>query len=201
MPTKENAELVQAMSPASTFIFTSSNAVEALYKLISEHQFMLRHAHDIYATEGKTSERVRQLFPHFRIRVTAQKATELAERIVADKVKQPVFFCGNLRRQELPQLLNEHHINFTELQVYRTALTPVEITGKYDGVVFFSPSAVSSFFEKNELKKGVTCFAIGSTTADALSERTGNKIIVAKQPKQEVMVDAIINFYKGKDHK
>lgn len=201
MPTKENAEAVRKIGPGSTIIFTSSNAVEALYKLVNLHNITIHADQNIYATEGRTATRVKQFFPHFRILGTAQKASELAEKIIADEVWDPYFFCGNLRRQELPQLLRENNINITELQVYRTEPTPVAIHEKYDGVVFFSPSAVSSFFEKNELRNSVVCFTIGDTTAEALKEYAGNKIIIAKAPKQEMVVDAIIEYYKKKSQR
>ena len=198
MPTKENVEAIQKMDPGSTLVFTSINAVEALYKMVNQFSITVSKDHMIYATEGRTATRARQLFPSLRIVGTAQKASALAEKIVEDKVKDPIFLCGNLRRQELPQVLREQKIKFTELQVYRTELTPVAISEKFDGIVFFSPSAVSSYFEKNDIKKGMTCFTIGDTTAEALREHTNNKIIVAKQPRQELVIDEIIGFYKGK---
>ncbi|MEL0255592.1 MAG: uroporphyrinogen-III synthase, partial [Burkholderiaceae bacterium] len=52
--------------------------------------------------------------------------------------------------------------------------------GNFDGLLFFSPSGVTSFLQKNKLHDA-TCFAIGKTTAHALAPHT-NSISIASEP-------------------
>ena len=102
---------------------------------------------------------------------TADSAKELADIIAknsnSDKV---VFFCGDHRRDELSAILREKNIEVNEIVVYKTRLVPHKIEKKYDGILFFSPSAVQSFFEKNKLDDQTILFAIGNTTANEIKK-------------------------------
>lgn len=103
------------------------------------------------------------------------------------------FFCGNLRRDILPEMLKENGITFNEIKVYETILTPQKINSKFDGIVFYSPSGVESYTKENKITDE-TCFCIGHTTAKALEHYTQN-IIVANQPSVEnVIIQCINNF-------
>ena len=65
----------------------------------------------------------------------------------------------------------------------------------YDGILFFSPSAVNSFFSLNKINEQTQIFAIGKTTADAIHKHTKREITIAEIPSEENMVDQVIaNF-------
>ena len=42
-------------------------------------------------------------------------------------------------------------LSVDEVIVYKTIETPKVLTKQYDGILFFSPSAVKSFFSKNSI--------------------------------------------------
>jgi uroporphyrinogen-III synthase len=104
------------------------------------------------------------------------------------------FFSGNIRKNTLPDLLNENYINWNEVVVYETTLNPKVITEKIDGILFFSPSAVKSYLKENKLENE-TCFCIGTTTAKALENKTKN-IKTASKPLVENVVKEVIKYYK-----
>src|SRR5690606_37559246 len=80
------------------------------------------------------------------VKVMTDYGKELAEIIVKDYAEEAfTFFCGNLRRDELPTMLKENNVPFDEIEVYRTVLKPKKFDRSFDGVLFFSPSAVESF--------------------------------------------------------
>jgi uroporphyrinogen-III synthase len=56
------------------------------------------------------------------------------------------------------------------------------VNDAYNGILFFSPSAVHSFFKKNKANPDTVFFAIGETTANAISVYTNNKIITGNTP-------------------
>jgi uroporphyrinogen-III synthase len=144
---------------------------------------------------GKTKQailKVEQLKK--KIIAEANNATNLAQKIIESGVKEIVFVCGNKRRDELPVLLNKAGIEIHELTVYETTKTPIVISEDFDAILFFSPSAVQSFFSVNQLKKNTACFAIGETTAGSISDVTNNRIIISKSPSQEEML-ASVHFY------
>lgn len=191
------AGLVRRSADASCFVFTSINAVEALHKLVNTFNISLPRGMRVFATEGRTASRVRNAFPQFAIAGTAVKASDLAQKIIHAREADPVWFCGNLRRQELKKALDEKNISITEIEVYQTEPTPIVINEKFDGLIFFSPSAVSSFLEKNRIFNSMICFAVGETTAEALKGITQN-IKIAPAASQEKMVELIIEHYKVK---
>jgi uroporphyrinogen-III synthase len=125
---------------------------------------------------------------------TAENASGLAKKIIENGVQELVFFCGDRRRDELPTILSGSGIVVEEIIVYRTIETPVTQTGNLDGVMFFSPSGVQSFFSVNQLNKNTVCFAIGETTASIIRDYTDNKIITSEFPRQQSLT-ATVAFY------
>jgi uroporphyrinogen-III synthase len=122
-------------------------------------------------------------------------ASDLAEIITLIYSNESyTFFSGNLRKETVPKALKEAKVNFNEIQVYETTLTPQKIKKAVDGILFFSPSAVESFLAANKIKNEI-CFCIGNTTAEALDKITRN-IIVADQPSVENVIEDVIEEYK-----
>lgn len=177
-------------------VFTSPHAAATVNKYLNPFDtYIIPGNWKAFCLSGATRERVQQHLPVANIMDTAPNATELAAKIIAHgQFKQVIFFCGNQRREELPRLLREAGIEVIEVVVYETVATPVVTTANLDAVLFFSPSAVKSFFSVNALKKDTACFAIGDTTAAAIGDHTDNKIIVSESPSQETML-ASVWFY------
>lgn len=105
------------------------------------------------------------------------------------------FFSGNLRRNTLPEALQNAGITFNEIQVYTTTLSPKSIQEKVNGIMFFSPSAVTSFLKENKIKNEL-CFCIGKTTAEALEKHKIKNYIVASEPSIEEVIEEVILEYK-----
>lgn len=132
----------------------------------------------------------------YQVKVMSDYGKELAEIIVnkfADT--QFTFFCGNLRRDEIPELLKENNVSFTEVEVYKTILKPKKFERTFDGVLFFSPSAVESFTKENRLENTIA-FCIGTTTA-AEAEKYTDKIIVATKPTIENVIVQVVKYFKN----
>lgn len=192
---KKTADSLSGLSHP-TFVFTSTNAVDALYRLLQQYPNRIDPA-DVYCMAGRTSEKLTELFPELTVKGTGNYAGELAEHIIADGVKELIFFSGNLRRDELPDRLKQHGVQVTEMEVYKTWPQPSRTEGVYDGVIFFSPSAANSFFSLNTINDKTICFAIGETTAEAIRKYTNNRIMVAEFPRQEDLISLIIDHYKN----
>lgn len=186
-------KIEQAALQQTTVIFTSMNAVEAVAHFIDYQPA----GWSIYCIGTTTHELVTKYFGVSSIAGTANSAAELAHLITADrKFTEALFFCGNQRRDELPEILSSHSINVTEIIVYETIAVTHTITKVYDGMLFFSPSAVQSFFATNKLPATTLLFAIGSTTAGEIEKNTLNKIIVSNVPGKENLVYKMIGYFK-----
>ena len=141
----------------------------------------------------------------FNVEVYLDYASDLAEIITLIYDKESfTFFSGNLRKETLPKALKEAKIKYNEIQVYETTLTPQKISSpnpskggekKFDGILFFSPSAIESYLKDNKIKNEI-CFCIGETTAQALETITRN-IIVADQPSVENVIEVVIEEFKA----
>jgi uroporphyrinogen-III synthase len=99
-----------------------------------------------------------------------------------------VFFCGDQARDELPAMLVKHNIAIEKVVVYKTILQPKKVEPDYDGILFFSPTAVESFFSSNSTLPGTVLFAIGETTASSLRKASNNEIIVSDHSSEEWMI-------------
>lgn len=105
------------------------------------------------------------------------------------------FFCGDKRRDEVPALLNQHEIEVHEIEVYRTKLIRHNINKSYDGILFFSPSAVISFFRYNTVYGKTILFAIGNTTANEIKKYSGNMIVTSEEAGKKNLVESAIIFF------
>ncbi|MCF6406087.1 uroporphyrinogen-III synthase [Chitinophaga filiformis] len=215
----------QLFQEKATVIFTSVNAVQALHDhylypdgkyyygtwtafppTVTDEAFeafkkggFFSPGWNVYCLEGATQEALKQQHGiRHTIAGTAANAAALAEEIIKNEEKGPlVFFCGDRRRDELPDLLRQHNISLEELIVYETTETPALTGQEYDGILFLSPSAVESFFSVNSLPQHTVCFSIGPTTARALQAYTGNKIITSTSPGMEQLVLTTILYFNN----
>lgn len=179
---------------------TSRNAVEAFCGHIDREKSSNRFALRFFSLDGATKKAIEQNAAILgnNIISCASYAIELAQKIIGSKVREVIFLCGNQRRDELPRLLNDHGIIVHEFVVYETSETPVALNTPFDGVMFFSPSGVRSFFTMNKLSPAAVCLSIGDTTADEIRKYTNNKIIAATVPTQEAIAEITITHFKQK---
>lgn len=176
--------------------FTSASSVASLKPFL--HPYVNPHPlnWNIYCLSGKTREAIESLpASPGRIAATADDAASLGKKIVAEGVQQLVFFCGDQRRDELPTQLREAGIDLEEVVVYATEERPVKLDRAFDGVLFFSPSGVRSYFAANQLNENAVCFAIGRTTAESLRGFTKNEIIVSDRPFVEELLSKALDHF------
>ena len=117
----------------------------------------------------------------------SQNASELAHFIQKNYQNEAFwFFSGSKRRDEIPASFKNSKNTLFEVKTYKTTLNSVKFDQKWDGILFFSPSGVSSFTEKNTLGNS-TIFCIGETTASEAKKFSQN-IIVANATSVESVI-------------
>ena len=176
----------------TNLIFSSQNAV---LSLMEQKDWQRLTSKSVFCVGEKTKDLLEA--NGFKVEANMDYASELAEIITLIYNKESyTFFSGNLRKETLPKALKNAGITFNEIQVYQTKLAPFKISKEenFDGILFFSPSAVESYLTNNTITKEV-CFCIGETTASALENKTKN-IIVAAQPTIEDVIEAVIEEFK-----
>jgi uroporphyrinogen-III synthase len=186
-------EVEQIALQYATVVFTSMNAVESVITMLDQQV----PEWNIYCMGNTTQELIRNYFGEQAVKGTGNNALELAEHILDDndELDEVFFFCGDQRRDELPAKLTEAGIQVEEIVVYRTIPLYQKIDTAYDGILFFSPSAVESFFHKNKATDSTVFFAIGTTTEAAIKKHTNNSIITAHSPGKEELVRKAIHYF------
>ena len=177
-------------------VFTSVNAVNAVKNYLHQVE-VSKLSWKVFCISGRTKAALQTLVDEEQILATAAYGKDLAEKIIEKQVKEVVFFCGNKRREELPSMLQSAGVIVNEIMVYETSLTPSVVQNNFDAVLFFSPTAVESFFSSNVLKGDTVCFAIGTTTSGSLAKFTSNKIEVSEDTSQESMLASVLSHFNN----
>lgn len=171
-------------------IFTSQNGFKAFLENKESDVFKDRN---VFCVGQKTHDII--LSKGYNVIAFSDYAEELAATIIQDFANENfTFLSGSMRRDTLPEALKEANVSYNEIEVYETVLTPHKITSATDGLLFFSPSGVTSYLKENSITNQA-CFCIGTTTAEALQNVTEN-IIVANKPSVENVIIQCINYYK-----
>jgi uroporphyrinogen-III synthase len=190
-------------------VFTSMNGVEAVARhlaLPAAGPGTSTPSWQFFCIGAATRQLILDHFGEDRIAGTANSAAALAnviiqwnERTTDARVSGPpevFFFCGDQRRDELPDQLRQASIKVNEFIVYHTLPTPHKIETVYDGIVFFSPSAVHSFFTVNTVPPATILFAIGATTANIIRAYTPNRTILSATPEKETLIHQVIDYFQ-----
>jgi uroporphyrinogen-III synthase len=179
---------IEAENGIENAIFTSKNAVKSIlkYTISIKNSFCVGDKTEALLIENG-----------FTVVEKTYNAKDLAKKISKNHPeKKFTFFCGNKRRKELPILLNTYKIKFKEIEVYKTQLTPKTIDADFDGVLFFSPSAVKSFVLNNDVTHTIA-FCIGKTTETEVKKYTKN-IITTDIPTIENLMIRVIEHFKNR---
>ena len=178
IPFSSNIDLVE------NAIITSKNAFKAIQDKVKIEK--------AFVVGSKTAALLKE--NDIEIAEVADNASVLAEKIIENhQNKHFIFFCGNKRRDELPLQLKQNRVSFEEVEVYKTSLNFAEFKQEFDGILFFSPSGVESYFSKNKIGEA-TAFCIGTTTENSVKKYTKN-IITATQPSIENVIVQVVKKY------
>lgn len=185
------SKLTRFSGERTTVIFTSANAVQAVSATGIDTSNW-----ELFCIGGATKRSVQQAFPYATIRAIADDGASLGTAILQAGIRENlVYCCGNKRRDELPSVLGNKGIRLEEVVCYETHLAPRHVDRLYDGILFFSPSAVESYLSANGIMPAQTLFCIGKTTAAAL-QPWENKVVIADSPEPKNLIEKMIGHYK-----
>lgn len=180
---------IKLIKPIKNAIFTSKNAVIGILNQFSSDELQFEN---VYCVGDKTAQFLED--KNVKVTVKANSAQELADEILLNKdIDEVHFFCGNLRRNELPEILTENNIKVNEVEVYITNFKPAKIKSTYDGILFFSPSSVKSYLLENSDTESIA-FCIGNTTASEAINDFEN-VFVADEPTVENVIKSVNQYF------
>ncbi len=170
-------------------IFTSQNAVESVLNSFSTSQLDFSN---IYCVGRRTKRLIEKNIG--KVSHVENSAERLANYMVDNlKSNNVTFFCGNKRRNELPDILTKNEIIVNEIESYKTLLTPNKVDEKFKGILFYSPTGIESYLLKNSAGDKVA-FCIGDSTATE-ARKHFNNVIVAKIPTAENVLSTVNEYF------
>jgi len=173
-------------SKVENAIFTSQNGVRAVLSKNIE----IENAYCVGKRVGRLIEE-----KGIRIQFVGRDAEELGQFIVEKESKKKyTYFCAKDRLDTLPSLLTVNNIKWNEIPVYKTRHIPKKYEQQFNGVLFFSPSGVESYFNVNSAPEHSFC--IGNTTAKTLKKYTNNYTVASQTTVENVLIKAIKHFKK-----
>lgn len=169
-------------------IITSKNAVDSLTTNYSANELQFKN---IYCVGRRTKRLVENKIG--KVKHTEKNAQKLAEYLV-DYIEgtDVTYFCSDIRLDALPTILADNNINVNEVEAYQTKYDSFEVDETVESVMFYSPSTVDSFVQKN--KPEVIAFCIGETTAKQ-ARKHFKDVRVAKVPTVESVIELVNEYY------
>jgi uroporphyrinogen-III synthase len=174
---------------AGGLIVTSPRAAEVLVEVAGETGFAPGH---VFVVGPRTADIVRRGGMEPR-GAHAGRGEELARYIIHNRPPgKMLFLAGDRRMDAVPTALAEAGLPFEELTVYETHLRErVEVEGRPDWVVFFSPSGVEAAHIQGLLPTDARIAAIGPTSAADLRLRGFQVAGEAANPDPASLLEAV----------
>lgn len=154
-------------------------------------------AGDVWAVGSATAAAARRC--GLRVRGAASgSARALATAIVAaspDPARPFLFFCGDRRRDDLPEVLRDAGYDVAPHVVYRTLLAPSPLLPegeRCEWALFFSPSGVEAAVADPAFPWDIRLGALGPTTAEALRAAGHRPAVVAPEPTPAALAHALL---------
>jgi hydroxymethylbilane synthase len=170
--------------PIKNVIITSKNAVEALVQNFDASKLQFEN---IYCVGRRTKKLIEQKIGP--VKKSARNSKLLAEHLVEYiEGTEATYFCSDIRLDALPKILEENHIQVTEVHAYKTILDAEKLQDGIEGVMFYSPSTVQSYITANKAKGIAYC--IGETTAKE-AKKHFEDVRIAKVPTVESVIDLV----------
>ena len=169
-------------------IITSKNAVESLVTNYSAIELQFKN---IYCVGRRTKRLVENKIGN--VAHSEKNAKKLAEYLVEYiEGTEVTYFCSDLRLDDLPTVLEENNIKVNEIEAYKTKYDGLKVDESVEAVMFYSPSTVESFIQKN--KTDIIAFCIGETTANEARKHFSD-VRVAKVPTVESVIELVNEHY------
>jgi hydroxymethylbilane synthase len=171
-------------------IITSQNGVEAILNSFTKDEIKFKN---IYCVGRRTKKLIENRIG--KVVHVSKNAKKLSEYLTKElDNKEVTYFCSNVRLDILPAYLKTNDIVVNEVEAYKTMLSPLEMDDNISGVLFYSPSGIESYLEKNNPDK--VAFCIGETTAKE-ARKYFEIVKVANMPSVDSALELVNSHYSS----
>lgn len=186
----------------SAIILTSRNAVDNLFRICTEMRITMPETMKYFCISESTAFYLQKYVQYRKRKIFYGKTKfiDLMDTIKKHKTEKFLLLCSDIHKDEIPEILDQHNINYTKAVIYRTVCSDLSDLANvnYDMLVFFSPSGIKSLFQNfPDFKQNKTRIAaFGPTTAAAVNEHGLRLDVHAPQPNAPSMTMAIELYLK-----
>ncbi len=186
----------------SAIILTSRNAADHFFRIAGEMRVVVPESMKYFCISESTAFYLQKYVLYRKRKIFYGKQTILDLIDVMKKHKNEKFLlpCTDIHKQEIPETLEEHGIEFKKAVIYKTVASDLSDLSdvNYDVLVFFSPSGIRSLL-KNFPKfkqKDTRIAAFGPSTAQAITDAGLRLDIQAPVPAAPSMTMALEQYVK-----
>lgn len=186
----------------SAVILTSRNAVDHFFRICDETRVTVPDSMKYFCVSEATAYYLQKYVVYRKRKIFhgKQKFVDLMDVIKKHKNEKFLLPCSDIHKQDIPNMLDEHGIEFNKAILYRTVASDLSDLANvnYDLLVFFSPSGISSLFKNfPEFKQNETRIAaFGPTTAQAVKDAGLRLDVHAPMPNAPSMTMAIESYIR-----
>ncbi len=188
------------MPEHTAVILTSRNAVDHFFRLATEMKAEIPTDMKYFCISEQTANYLQKyiVIRKRKIFTGERTAKDLLTVVKKHKNEKFIFPCSDIRKNDIPDFLNENDYNWSEAIIYRTVASDLsnldDVT--YDLIAFFSPSGIESLFTNfPRFKQNNTRIAaFGPTTSKAVKDAGLILDIQAPLPNAPSMTGAL-EFY------
>ncbi len=183
-------------------IFTSRNAVKHFFNLCKENKIEVPIDMKYFCVSEQTANYLQKFIVvrKRKIFTGSRTVSDLFPYLKKHKNERFLFPCSNIRKDDLPNFLQENGFNYTEMILYCTVASDLSDLSdvNYDVLAFYSPSGISSLFENfPDFEQNRTRIAaFGPTTSKAVRDAGLILDIEAPMPNAPSMVGALEQYIK-----
>ena len=184
----------------SAVIFTSRTAIDHFFRIAQELRLTIPDTMKYFCISEATAFYLQKYIVYRKRKIffANGKFTDLIDILIKHKEENFLIPLSDIHKDEIPVLLEEAKINYTQAIMYRTVSSDLSDLKdvNYDILVFFSPSGIKSLlhnfpdFKQNEIK--IATF--GPVTAQAVRDAGLRLDIEAPVPEAPSMTMALEKF-------
>jgi uroporphyrinogen-III synthase len=184
-------------------ILTSKVAVDHFFRMAKEVRFDVPDTMKYFCISEAIAYYLQKYVTYRKRKIFFGKQTigDLVEVMKKHKGEKFLLPCTDILRDNIPETISEHKINFTKAILYRTVASDLSDLEDvyYDMLVFFSPGGIESLMKNfPDFKQNNTLIAaFGPTTAQAVMKNNLRLDVHAPQPDAPSMPAAIELYIKN----
>jgi len=181
-------------------IFTSRTAIDHFFRIAQELRLTIPDTMKYFCISEATAFYLQKYIVYRKRKIffANGKSTDLVDILTKHKEENFLIPLSDIHKDEIPVLLEQAKINYTQAIMYRTVSCDLsDLKGmNYDILVFFSPSGIKSLlqnfpdFQQNDTK--IATF--GPATAQAVKDAGLRLDIEAPVPEAPSMTMALEKF-------